>query len=473
MARGGNYSQGQGESIPLGGFAPDKPPHTPGIILDASNAMPTIKGYRAMSSPTAYLGSAALPATPNGATVAYYSTQVSSVIAGTATKLYRLSAGGVWNDATGGTVFAPTSRWRFFQFGDDVIAIANGVSPQVANGSTGTFAALAGTPPTNATTGATTLGTAFLFPGAQWFASASGLDNNWVANVQTLAANGTLYDYPGPILGAAPFYQTMIAFKQAALWVGRAVGPPNSWAWTLISNDTGTWDQEAIIILPDGIAFLGTDDFYITAGTVPSRIPNDLKEWFFTNADKAQLANTFAWYDELNSTLYWHFVSLNTPFATVCDQFVSYNIRAGRWCRGHLITPCVPWPNTSPTIRQGLYFDNNNVLQQLSGAAGAASVLTGFVGDSNRLSQLFRVRSTFNLGVGGNGPVAPTTKTLRALHVNSLSDSPTPSPAPPVLGTDGWFNLRQTDRYHQVEIGWRGDAEVIDVTFEARPAGIR
>ncbi len=227
-------------------FAPDQALDTPGIILDAFAAQPTIKGFAAMPSPTVF--GSALPAAPQGATVAYYSTGMSSVIAGTATKLYRYVSGAPVETA-GGQTFAPTTRWRFFQFGDDT----------------------------------TNLGTAFLFKDAQWNVAAAGFDNNWVPNIQTLAATNTLYDYPGPILAAAPFYGTVIAFKQSAMWLGSFVGPPSSWSWNLISNDTGTWNQESLIILADGIAFLGNDDFYLTSGSVPTRIPNNLKEWFFAN----------------------------------------------------------------------------------------------------------------------------------------------------------------------------------------------
>ncbi len=40
------------------------------------------------------------------------------------------------------------------------------------------------------------------------------------------------------------------------------------------------------------IAFLGTDDFYITTGSTPQRIPNNLKEWFFATANRDRLRLT-------------------------------------------------------------------------------------------------------------------------------------------------------------------------------------
>src|SRR6266851_5042254 len=127
MARGGTYQMGRCQAIDFSEFAPDVDPSTPGIILDAQNAQPISKGFAAMNSP-AQFGSA-LPATPNGATVAYYSDGTSSVIVGTASHLYRY-AGGAPAETAGGQLFATTSRWIFFPFGDDVIAVAKGAALQ-------------------------------------------------------------------------------------------------------------------------------------------------------------------------------------------------------------------------------------------------------------------------------------------------------------------------------------------------------
>jgi len=41
---------GSGQEVPFYDFAPDSNLTTPGIILDAQNAMPTIKGYKTRNS---------------------------------------------------------------------------------------------------------------------------------------------------------------------------------------------------------------------------------------------------------------------------------------------------------------------------------------------------------------------------------------------------------------------------------------
>ena len=468
MPRSSPYFQGDGREIPFGNFAPDGDPTAPGILLDAQGAMPTIKGFRAMASPVAF--GAPLPQLPTGGIVAYYSSGVSSLIVGTASHLYRYIGGVPTQADVGGAVGVPSGRWRFFQFGDDVIACAANQAPLVATGPTGTFGALTGSAPFGATVGCTAQGTALLFAGALWYSSAPSTDNNWTPSPQTLAATGQLYDYPGPVVAAVSFYNTVIAFKEVAIWLGQFIGPPDSWSWQLISDMTGTWCQESAVVLSDSVAFVGSDDFYETSGNVPQRIPNQCAEWFFQQANPAYLSNINGWYDEARSTLYWHFVSNAAPYTGVPDRFVSYNKRSRRWCTGYLNTPTIPAPPLfSAPNGAAIYFDINNVPQQLSGPAGPMRLTSGYLGDPDRLTQAFRWRPKYNFGQA----IYPTSQSLAAFHTNVLGVAPTPSPTVPQLGGDGWFNFRQNDRWHQMSLATQGDCEVISYSYEGRLAGIR
>ena len=79
--------------------------------------------------------------------------------------------------------------------------------------------------------------------------------------------------------------------------------------------------------------------------------------------------------------------------------------------------------------------------------------------------------------------VHPQTQTLRAYHASSLGQLARTGPVG-VLSNDGWFNLRQTARYHKIELSTVGSvvpadprldsgAEVTAFTFEFREAGDR
>jgi len=115
--------------------------------------------------------------------------------------------------------------------------------------------------------------------GTEWFSSAAGADNDWNPNIQTLAATGILYDQPGPIVAMINILRTIVMFKNRAMWIGRET-EPETWSMDLVSTSTGTWTQESVIAGPDFIAFLGSDDFYITSGYTPQPLPGSPRGWF-------------------------------------------------------------------------------------------------------------------------------------------------------------------------------------------------
>ena len=464
---------GSGQEVPFYDFAPDLNATTPGIILDASSAIPTIKGYKAR--PSAVQISQALPQLPTGAYVALYSTGRTAVLAGTAGALFELQSDGTWLQLSSGVgPTSPAQPWIFTQFSDDVIATSAGNTNMQVSAGPGTmpFAPLGGSPPTNAVTAISVAGFVAAYKTDQWFNSAAGSDNNWAPNVQTQAAFGFLYDYPGAIVASAALFRNQIVWKQNSTWMLTYVGGSSVWSSQVLSANTGTWGQGCVCAMPTAIAFLGTDDFYITQGAAPQRIPNSMKEWFFALVHKDSNNNpdllnvTSSWYDPLTATCYWHFVSNQPPYPGVPDRYVAWNSRSGRWAPGYLNTPLVVG-NTQPGRQAGLYFDINGALWQWSGAPSPMFILTGYQGDQDNLTQLQKVRVSYTQGE------YPTTQTCTPMHVYRMGDYPVVDPPATFNQLDGWFNLRATDRYHQVQISTVGPCEIFAMAYEGRLAGVR
>ena len=233
------------------------------------------------------------------------------------------------------------------------------------------------------------------------------------------------------------------------------------------------------MIIPEGIAFLGLDDFYLCTGYTPQRIQNNLKEWFFDTADPALLFTVTSRYDVYHAIGTWHFVSKNPPFAGVPDRYVSYNFRAQRWATGYLNTPCVPIPNYhfgSPTDVNGFYFDTNNVLQTFRDAPGTMRLLTGYMGESGHKTQLLQVRPKYSY--------FPKHDSIQGFHVDSVGLEDVQGPVG-MRSAGHWFKMRQTDRYHRLQLEITGTtapvladnlqvgAEISGLAFEFREAGTR
>jgi hypothetical protein len=451
------YDSSKAIQLSIGDFAPDSDPRSDSIILDADGAVPTMKGLQALNIAQPFIAGS-LPEVPNGAAVTIYSNGAYQYWAGGVMHLWR-AFGNIWvqADSLGIGSFGATTRWRFAQFNDDLIAVAGGVAPQVENGSTGIFGNLGGSPPVGATNVVVVNGQVLMFQGPNWFCSALATDNNWAPNIQTQAGAGTLYDYPGSVVAAAPIFRNVIVCKGLATWLGSYVGGQAVWSFQLISDQTGAWSQESMVPLPDGVAWLGSDDFYVCQGYTPQRIPNNLKEWFFDVADPMFLQNSQGRYDPYNAVIWWYFVSKGTPTAGVCDRWINYNTRSQHWSTGYTIVPCVPAPNTQPGLVLGFFFDTNNLLNSYTGLPGSMRMLTGYHGEDAFMTQLMGVRPEYN--------IAPTTASILPFHTPILG-TPDIAGAPLIKSGNGWYHGRQTDRYHRVLFTMQGSASAITASTD-------
>ncbi|KKU98296.1 MAG: hypothetical protein UY28_C0004G0034 [Candidatus Amesbacteria bacterium GW2011_GWB1_48_13] len=468
----GAYTPGQAKEIPIGDFAPDLPMDTPGIILDAVGARPTIAGFRPLPNLSEF--GDALPTKPLGSYLAYYSDETTKLFAATEAGLWRLN-GTSWVDA--GVFPSSLSHVQFTQFGDDVLCVGSGAVGNkrvlIAAAMGNTFSLIAGSPQ-NPTVIVAVGGQVLTFVGQTWFSSAAGDDTDWTADVATLAATGTLYDFPGPVIAASSVYRNALAFKKNGILLGQQSGPPFSWTWEPVSNLTGTWGQGCVVRGPSWVAFIGVDNFYMTTGYGPEPIPNNLASWFFRTVNRTYLPDTLSWYDSENSTIYWHFVSKNAALPPTCDMFVSYNVRARRWCVGYLPISSVPYLGTASVALPVPVEANATVLfdgdykpnRFFTGATsvGAMTLLTGYYGQPGELSQVLRARMKYN--------TYPTLESLYPFYTNVLGQADSTN-ASAVVGGDGWHNMLQTGRYHRFRLATEGDCEVTALAIEGRAAGVR
>lgn len=321
----------QGITIPFGSCNPDIDPLTPGVVLSTINAIPTVAGFRSLLAPEVL--SNELPENPTSAIYTIYSDGSSRLVAGTQSHLYEMNTLGNWSQIDSGQTFVALSRWRFARFGDDLIAVADNVAPQVATGPTGHFTALGGNPPFGAPLVVSVGGFVLMAKGTTWYSSAAAADNEWNPDIQTLADSGILYDEPGPITALSNILRTVVAFKNHAVWIGREAGAAPTWSFDLVSGANGTWCQECVIPGSDFVAFIGADDFYICTGYTPQAIPHAPKGWFFRTVDETRMTEITSRLDYLNGVLWWYFPTKHAPPHTT-DYYIAYNLRGQRWAFG-------------------------------------------------------------------------------------------------------------------------------------------
>lgn len=130
--------------LAFGPFLPDLPPHGSEGVSDATNLYPGSAGYRPVGQWVAH--TAGLPLSCRGAAAFVAPSGRTSIIAGTATKLYRQNALG-WTEIGTGYTLGLKSRWRFVQFGPIAIATNAADAMVKINLETDAVSLLLGSPP--------------------------------------------------------------------------------------------------------------------------------------------------------------------------------------------------------------------------------------------------------------------------------------------------------------------------------------
>lgn len=129
----------------FGPLAPDRAPRLNDAILRvADGVLPTPDGYRPIGQWVEAFS--ALPASPKGGGTFVSPSGLASIIAGTATGLYKASGGG-WTQIGSGYSLQGDMRWRFAQFGGLAIATNSADNMVKIDLATDTVAPLGGNPP--------------------------------------------------------------------------------------------------------------------------------------------------------------------------------------------------------------------------------------------------------------------------------------------------------------------------------------
>jgi hypothetical protein len=128
----------------FGDYLPDLPTHGTKGVTEAINLYPSSGGYRPVGQWVEH--ASALPSACRGAAAFVAPSGRVSIIAGTATKLYRQD-GLTWDEIGTGYTLGATDRWRFVQFGALAIATNAQDAPVKINLETDAVANLGGSPP--------------------------------------------------------------------------------------------------------------------------------------------------------------------------------------------------------------------------------------------------------------------------------------------------------------------------------------
>jgi hypothetical protein len=479
--------------VQLLGYAPDADPTIPGVLVNCSGVVPSLRGMKGAPSP-ADTPLATLAATCMGAAVL---TELDGVttrfLAGTSTKLYEAGAS-TWSDVSRAASYttAVTGRWRFAQQANVSFA-ANGADTIQASVSTA-FSCIAGAPVASIveTVGkfVFALNTSTNAHGVQW--SALNDYTSWSASIATQAGSDTLTDTSGPITAGRRFGNTIVVYKKTSMYIGVNSGPPNVWEFNLIPGNAGALSQEVVVNIgtPDNPKhiFMGDDDFYVYDGSRPIPIgTNRIKNTVFGALVASRSYACLALHDRKNSLVYFYYPSTDTVLPNSC---VVYNYRTDKWgvddrqveaaveyvaaaitydTIGSRYSTYADFPNLSydslfvgSTQAQPAIINTSHLVKTMTGPAGSTSFTTGDYGDDSAFTTINRIRPRFIS--------APTTARMTNSYRNNTGDSLT-ADATTDISSGNTFDVIRDARWHRLQMNFTGDWEMAAFSAEWEKSG--
>lgn len=493
--------------VALTGWVPDADATAPGVILDCTALIPSVRGMKgapaAISSGVSALGAAALGA---GLVIDLAGTSYS--YAGTATGLYKAGAS-AWSDVTrafasGGAYTASTdTRWRFAQFGNTTLATQKADWMQFSNsGATFDNVVLSVTkfPPKSSLAetaqgfvvladcndSGAGLGTSYGDQANRWWCSAQFDYTDWTPAAITQCTTGLLVDSPGKITGLKRLGASLVAYKDTSLYLGTYVGPPAVWQWQMVPGEAGTASHESVVDIGDAHLFVGKSDFYRFDGSRPAPIGDGMREWFFSQLNASYAYKIVALHDKPAGNVYWFYPSGSSSSLNAC---VVFNYKTGKWGKAdRSIEAAVTYASgglaysgldtytyaTLPAVSYDSPFwgggggatmaiiNTSHVLQFLTGTADSSSLTTSDFGSDARFSTLRRVRPRYL--------TAPSAATMVPSYRDLTGATLTARPA--VTQSTGKFDYLKSSRWHRFAITFTGAVELTGLDIDAVNDGL-
>lgn len=325
--------------ITFGEWLPDQPDFSNAGVVEATNVIPAANGYRSLPGFVQYSGAAS--GTLNGIFAAKTSGGSVKLFAGDSSALYEFTAGtSALTDISkaGGYTVNSTARWRFVQFGDDVIAAGSISSPlqKFTLGTDTVFSDLAGSPPkadyiavvrdfvfvANTDTGSGRVPYQVYFSGfndpTSWV---SGVDQSDFQNIPDA----------GAITGLVGGEYATILLERAIIRATYS-GPPLIFQFDKVETARGCQVPGSVCNIGHMVFYLSDDGFYMFDGSRSQPIGAEkINRWFleedFNISYKDKMTSTV---DPQNQLAVWSYVS-NSSIDGRPDRLLIYNYALNRW----------------------------------------------------------------------------------------------------------------------------------------------
>jgi hypothetical protein len=471
--------------VTFGEWLPDQP-GVIGALTTAKNCYPRAVGYGPFPQEVNYSADASQDI--NNVVAARATDGTTRVFAGGSTKLFRLDSGDLSLDDVSATTYTSSTRWRFTQFGNKLIAGNEANTLQAYDlTSTGNFANLASDAPKAKFVTVvrdfvvTGFQTSYPFR-VQW----SGINNE-----TTWAASGTtqadFQDIPdgGNIQGVTGGEFGLILLERSLVRMSY-VGTPLIFQFDNIARNLGCFEPNSVIQYQGITYFLGDDGFYACNGQNIVNIGAEkVNRYFFNTARESEFGSMSAAVDPSKNLIIWGYACTDLTY-----RLLIYHIPTKRWSYADTGVDRVASSSTPTVTLESLdtFSASIDALQtpldsqvwlggklQLAGVTGAkiitfsgaaktAQIDTSDIETGQNQSMITMVKPIVD---NGSASIAVTSR-QRLNEVVSFS-------AVTAASSENRVGVRSYGRYHRVRTQPSGDnwSSAIGMDIEIQAAGTR
>jgi hypothetical protein len=185
------------------------------------------------------------------------------------------------------------------------------------------------------------------------------------------------------IIGSVKARQETLIWTDTALYSMQFIGPPFTFGINLINNTTGLIAPNGAVTSPNGVYWMGYDNFYVYNGTV-QKVPCSVLSYVFDDINSSQVFKIFAFTNNAHDEVGWFYPSASSE---EIDRYVVYDYNDNVWTYGQLSRTA--WLDEG-TVDYPRATSNNYLYEHEF----------GYNDDGNPMTNVFIESSDFDIGDG-------------------------------------------------------------------------
>ena len=134
------------------------------------------------------------------------------------------------------------------------------------------------------------------------------------------------------IIGAVKARQEILIWTDTALYSMQFIGPPYTFGINLINENTGLMAPKAAVTAPNGVYWMGYNNFYSYTGAI-KKVPCTILSYVFDNFNVSQAYKVHAFTNSQFDEVGWFYPSSS---AIEIDRYIVYNYAENVWSYGEL-----------------------------------------------------------------------------------------------------------------------------------------